>query len=203
MQQWGLRVRSSFLILHGDCHSELKVEKEKDNIHAEFEDLHLVESKYNGPRMEHYYLFTHLHFDILYNDDRVIEVSLSTDPTQVVDITMAAEDGSPTKAEFSYSVKWRPTTISFQDRMLKYQRYQFLPQHLEIHWFSIINSLITVLLLTAFLATILLKILKKDFARYNSALTDIEEDEYVVGLHGQIFGGKHIVRIGLVTLRSS
>ena len=107
-----------------------KVEKEKDSIHAEFEDLHLVESKYNGPRMEHYFLFTHLHFDILYNDDRVIEVSLSTDPTQVVDITEPEAEGGLTKAEFSFSVKWRPTKIEFEDRMLKYKRYQFLPQHL-------------------------------------------------------------------------
>ena len=169
-----------------------KVEKEKDSVHAQYEDLHLVESKLNGPRMEHYYLFTHLHFDVLYNDDRVIEVSLSTDPTQVVDITEPPADGSNTKAEFSYSVKWRTTTIQFQDRMLKYQRYQFLPQHLEIHWFSIINSLITVLLLTAFLATILLKILKKDFARYNAVLAE-EEDEYDEDesgwklVHGDVF----------------
>ena len=169
-----------------------KVEKEKDSIHAEFEDLHLVESKYNGPRMEHYFLFTHLHFDILYNDDRVIEVSLSTDPTQVVDITEPEADGGLTKAEFSFSVKWRPTKIEFEDRMLKYKRYQFLPQHLEIHWFSIINSLITVLLLVAFLATILLKILRKDFARYNTALQDDEEDyeEDETGwklVHGDVF----------------
>ena len=50
--------------------------------------------------------------------------------------------------EFSYSVKWKETHIPFDRRMEKYSRYSFLPQHLEIHWFSIINSCVTVLLLT-------------------------------------------------------
>ena len=48
----------------------------------------------------------------------------------------------------------------------KYSRYSFLPQHLEIHWFSIINSCVTVLLLTGFLATILMRVLKNDFVKY-------------------------------------
>ena len=37
---------------------------------------------------------------------------------------------------------------------------------LQIHWFSIINSCVTVLLLTGFLATILMRVLKKDFVKY-------------------------------------
>ena len=37
---------------------------------------------------------------------------------------------------------------------------------LQIHWFSIINSCVTVLLLTGFLATILMRVLRKDFLKY-------------------------------------
>jgi Endomembrane protein 70 len=37
---------------------------------------------------------------------------------------------------------------------------------LQIHWFSIINSCVTVLLLTGFLATILMRVLKNDFVKY-------------------------------------
>lgn len=37
---------------------------------------------------------------------------------------------------------------------------------LQIHWFSIINSCVTVLLLTGFLATILMRVLKNDFIKY-------------------------------------
>jgi len=38
---------------------------------------------------------------------------------------------------------------------------------LQIHWFSIINSCVTVLLLTGFLATILMRVLKNDFVKYS------------------------------------
>ena len=37
---------------------------------------------------------------------------------------------------------------------------------LQIHWFSIINSCVTVLLLTGFLATILMRVLKNDFMKF-------------------------------------
>ena len=36
----------------------------------------------------------------------------------------------------------------------------------QIHWFSIVNSCVTVLLLTGFLATILMRVLKADFIKY-------------------------------------
>ncbi len=75
-----------------------------------------------------YYLFTHIHFDILYNGDRVIEVNVSTDPSRTVDIT----EGENTIVDYTYSVKWRETTIPFEKRMDKYSRYSFLPQHLEV-----------------------------------------------------------------------
>ena len=37
---------------------------------------------------------------------------------------------------------------------------------MQIHWFSIVNSCVTVLLLTGFLATILMRVLKADFIKY-------------------------------------
>ena len=36
------------------------------------------------------------------------------------------------KAEFTYSVRWHATEVSYDRRMDKYRRYQFLPQHLEV-----------------------------------------------------------------------
>ena len=75
-----------------------------------------------------YYLFTHIHFDILYNGDRVIEVNVSTDPSRTVEIT----EGENVIVDWTYSVKWRETSIPFEKRMEKYSRYSFLPQHLEV-----------------------------------------------------------------------
>lgn len=39
-----------------------------------------------------YYLFTHIDFDIKYNDDRVIEINVLADPNQAIDISEDARD---------------------------------------------------------------------------------------------------------------
>jgi Endomembrane protein 70 len=91
----------------------------------------------------------------------VIEVSARTDTDAVSDLTEDKE----MEVEFLYSVKWKETTIPYERRMEKYSQASALPHHLEIHWFSIINSCVTVLLLTGFLATILMRVLKNDFVK--------------------------------------
>eukprot|EP00245_Coleochaete_scutata_P002916 TRINITY_DN14158_c0_g1_i1.p1 TRINITY_DN14158_c0_g1~~TRINITY_DN14158_c0_g1_i1.p1 ORF type:complete len:653 (-),score=99.92 TRINITY_DN14158_c0_g1_i1:950-2722(-) len=133
-----------------------------------------------------YYLFTHVHFEIHYNDDHVVEINVATDASRILDIT---EDTEAT-VTFTYSAKWIPTEKSFEKRMEKYARYSFLPQHLEIHWFSIINSCVTVLLLTGFLATILMRVLKNDFIKYSRADEEAAEDQEETGwkyIHGDVF----------------
>ena len=61
----------------------------------------------------------------------------------------------------------------YDDRMKRYADSTFLPTTFEIHWLSVLNSFVLVLLLTAFLAIILMKILKNDFSKY----MEIDEDE--------------------------
>ena len=48
----------------------------------------------------------------------------------------------------------------------KYKRTLISQNLHQIRWFSIFNSIVTVLLLTGFLATILVRVLKNDFLRY-------------------------------------
>ena len=108
-----------------------------------------------------YFLFKHIQFEVSYNKDRVIEIMAHMDPQSVVDLTEDKE----VEAEFMYTVKWKETEIPFEKRMEKYSQSSSLPHHLEIHWFSIINSCVTVLLLTGFLATILMRVLKNDFMK--------------------------------------
>jgi hypothetical protein len=68
---------------------------------------------------------------------------------------------------FTFSVEWVHTPeISYTQRMKRYADSTFLPSTFEIHWLSIINSFVLVMLLTAFLAIILMRILKKDFSKY-------------------------------------
>lgn len=132
-----------------------------------------------------YSLFTHVHFDILYNKDRVIEINVGYDSMYTVDIT----EDKKQSVKFTYSAKWKETDKSYDQRMEKYSRYSFLPQHLEIHWFSIINSCVTVLLLTGFLATILMRVLKNDFIKYSrdEEAADEQEETGWKYIHGDVF----------------
>lgn len=136
------------------------------------------------------YLFTHLHFHFAFNGDQVIEAMVSTDAkleTVLLDPASAAavahHDGkgesadSPGNVEFTYSVTWTPTDVPYSRRMEKYAKASFLPMHLEIHWFSIINSFVTVILLTGFLATIMMRVLKNDFVKY--------EQDVEIGVGGE------------------
>lgn len=131
-------------------------------------------------------LSTNLHFEIFYNEDRVIEISVAfSNPAYLVDITEDKE----VDVEFTYSVRWKSTQKSFDRRIEKYAKDSFLPQHLEIHWFSIINSCVTVLLLMGFLATILMRVLKNDFIKYSrdeEAPEDQEESGWKY-IHGDVF----------------
>jgi len=132
-----------------------------------------------------YYLFTHLDFSIAYNGERVIEVNVSADPLQRVDLAQ----GGARDVEFSYSVHWQQTHVAFADRMGRYAQSSFLPQSFEIHWLSIINSFVLVLLLTGFLSIILMRVLKNDFSRY-AAAEDEEDEEEETGwklVHGDVF----------------
>mmetsp|Transcript_1699 Transcript_1699/g.4580 ORF Transcript_1699/g.4580 Transcript_1699/m.4580 type:complete len:587 (-) Transcript_1699:241-2001(-) len=132
-----------------------------------------------------YYLFTHFHFEISFNDDKVIEINVSSDPDKTEEISLE----NLKTVSFSYSVNWLPTRITYEHRMDRYAKYSFLPQHMEIHWFSIINSCVTVLLLTGFLATILLRVLKNDFLKYtrDDEMGQEQEETGWKYLHGDVF----------------
>ncbi|KAJ4710189.1 Transmembrane 9 superfamily member [Melia azedarach] len=132
-----------------------------------------------------YFLYKHIQFDILYNKDRVIEISARMDPHSLVDLT----EDNEVDVEFMYSVKWKETETPFEKRMEKYSLSSSLPHHLEIHWFSIINSCVTVLLLTGFLATILMRVLKNDFMKYaqDEEAADDQEETGWKYIHGDVF----------------
>lgn len=133
-----------------------------------------------------YFLHKHLHFDFSFNGDRVIAVNISTELDRRADVSAHLDSSI---IDFTYSVKWVETDVPYERRMDTYARYSFLPQHLEIHWFSIINSCVTVLLLTGFLATILMRVLKNDFIKFMHDDESAEEQEEVGWkyLHGDIF----------------
>lgn len=59
----------------------------------------------------------------------------------------------------------------------------------QIHWFSIVNSCVTVVLLTGFLATILMRVLKNEFLKYtkDEELAEEQEESGWKYLHGDVF----------------
>jgi flagellar biosynthesis/type III secretory pathway M-ring protein FliF/YscJ len=73
-----------------------------------------------------------------------------------------------------------PPAAQFDKRMEKFSQQSFLPQHLEIHWFSIVNSLVLVLLLLGILATIFMRVLRRDFAKFTRD-DELGEDSEEVG----------------------
>lgn len=137
------------------------------------------------PNDHKYYLFKHLLFEIFYNKDRVIEINARADSNALVDLTEDRE----IDVDFMYSVKWKETEVTFENRMEKYSSSSTHSRHLEIHWFSIINSCVTVLLLTGFLATILMRVLKNDFVKYahDEETADDQEETGWKYIHGDVF----------------
>ena len=69
------------------------------------------------------------------------------------------------KINFSYEVVWRESGILFHDRYDKYLDPSFF-QH-RIHWFSIFNSFMMVIFLVGLVSMILMRTLRKDYARYS------------------------------------
>lgn len=103
-----------------------------------------------------YYLFNHVQFDVLYNGNQIIEIHAFCDPNHSVDITEDVD----MDIKFTYSVSWKETSTPFKDRMNRYSRASLIAFNQKIHWFSFINSIVIILLLTGFLSMLLMRNLK-------------------------------------------
>lgn len=97
------------------------------------------------------------------------------------------EAGATSSVDLTYSANWVSTTVKFEDRRKYYAQSTNpnLKAELEIHWLSIMNSFVLVILLTGFLAIIIMRVLRSDYARY--AKTDEIEDGMVFFLKIYLF----------------
>eukprot|EP00123_Amoebidium_parasiticum_P017535 comp23892_c2_seq1/m.41966 comp23892_c2_seq1/g.41966 ORF comp23892_c2_seq1/g.41966 comp23892_c2_seq1/m.41966 type:complete len:558 (-) comp23892_c2_seq1:158-1831(-) len=115
-----------------------------------------------------HYLYTHKKFEIFFNNDQIIEVTLQHDNKAPI---------VPGKElVFTYEVRWHPTDTSFEDRFDKFLDPMFFKH--KIHWFSIFNSFMMVIFLVGLVAMILMRTLRRDYARYSREedLDDMERD---------------------------
>ncbi|XP_048450173.1 transmembrane 9 superfamily member 1-like, partial [Rhincodon typus] len=109
-------------------------------------------------------LWTHLDFHVEFNGDRVIYANVSVRDVKPFSLD---ELRAPVSMAHTYSVYWHETSFPYERRGERLRDSSFFPRTLEIHWLSIINSMVLVFLLTGFVVIILMRVLRNDFARYN------------------------------------
>ncbi|KAG1714191.1 Transmembrane 9 superfamily member 1 [Nymphon striatum] len=132
------------------------------------------------PHTHKIFLWTHFSFVISYNQDQIVSTNVSMKSDKY--IRLDDSDG-PTDVTFSYSISWVPTTIKYIDRIKLLQDFSIFPKSLEVHWLSVINSMVLVFLLIGFIIVILTRVLRNDFARYNTGneeqvMDDVDGDDY-------------------------
>eukprot|EP00041_Stephanoeca_diplocostata_P015709 m.300809 g.300809 ORF g.300809 m.300809 type:complete len:597 (-) comp20131_c0_seq2:327-2117(-) len=129
------------------------------------------------------YIYTHKRFDIGVNGNQIVDVNMTADNRVKI------ADGVDVR--FTYEVVWHNSQTDFVKRYEKYLDPTFF-QH-RIHWFSIFNSFMMVLFLVGLVTMIMMRTLRKDYARYSrdDDLEDLERDlgdEYGwKQVHGDVF----------------
>ena len=86
---------------------------------------------------------------------------------------------------FTYSVHWEQSDIRWASRWDVYLNMS----DVQIHWFSIINSVVVVFFLSGIITMIIIRTLRRDIARYNTD-EDLEESIEETGwklVHGDVF----------------
>lgn len=113
-----------------------------------------------------YYIYTHKKFEFGFNGDQIVDVNMTTENKALLQLGATIS--------FSYEVIWKKSSVKYEDRFDKYLDPNFF-QH-RIHWFSIFNSFMMVIFLIGLVSMILMRTLRKDYARYAK---DEEMDDLV------------------------
>ena len=129
---------------------------------------HMAELSGNEVSDLHPYVYTTRNLIISYNKDQVVKVDLTSDPKSLKQVKEGAE------LEFALHVQFEQTPDEFHSRFDRYLDHEFFKH--PIHWFSVFNSFMMVLFLMGLVALILLRTLKKDYARYG-LIHDLEDGD--------------------------
>lgn len=138
---------------------------------------HLSESGFLPHRHE-VFLWVHHHFRIEHNGNHIIAANVTTKDHQPINLDNVQV---PIEITFTYSVKWIKSDATYEERQKRLHDSSFFPKTLEIHWLSIINSMVLVFLLIGFVVIILTRVLKNDFAKSNM---DPDEEDLDVDDNG-------------------
>ncbi len=99
-------------------------------------------------------------------------------------VPLALTEGT-TEVVYSYDVTWEYSPIKWASRWDTY----LLMGDEQIHWFSIVNSLMIVLFLSGMVAMIMLRTLHADLNRYNASepTDDVDDETGWKLVHGDVF----------------
>lgn len=152
-----------------------------------------------------YWLNNHLQFTVLYHPDpkgesarvvgfEVVPMSVHHRPSEGEHLnscpnsraeSVELQEVSEGEIIFTYDVLFKQSNIHWASRWDSY----LLTRNDQIHWFSIINSLMIVIFLSGMVAMIMLRTLHRDIAKYNQ-LETVEEAQEESGwklVHGDVF----------------
>ncbi|XP_022853149.1 transmembrane 9 superfamily member 8-like, partial [Olea europaea var. sylvestris] len=161
-----------------------------------------LKGKYSGSKDEKYFLHNHLSFTVKYHKDQqteaarivgfeVVPFSVKheyegqwSEDTHLVTCDphakrMVSSSNSPQEVEdkqeaiFTYDVAFEESQVKWASRWDTY----LLMSDDQIHWFSIVNSLMIVLFLSGMVAMIMLRTIYRDISKYNELETQEEAQE--------------------------
>ncbi|KAL2480171.1 Transmembrane 9 superfamily member 7 [Abeliophyllum distichum] len=170
-------------------------------------------AKFSGMKDQRYFIFNHLKFKVKYHQDPDTDTALvvgfevtplsiqhkyttwDDDNTQLTTCKhgtktvlqpgiVPQEIESDTEIVFTYDVSFESSDIKWASRWDTY----LLMNDDQIHWFSIINSLIIVLFLSGMVAMIMMKTLYREIANYNQLDQDeVHEESGWKLVHADVF----------------
>ncbi|XP_076840236.1 transmembrane 9 superfamily member 4 [Brachyhypopomus gauderio] len=159
-----------------------------------------------------YYLHNHLSFILYFHKEKVEEeeehnyrvvrfevvpLSVNLDALKVDGTTgrctLPESSGSAQEIDtskensvlFTYSVHWEESPVKWASRWDTY----LTMSDVQIHWFSIVNSVVVVFFLSGILSMIIIRTLRKDIANYNREddIEDTMEESGWKNVHGDVF----------------
>ncbi|RLM62271.1 transmembrane 9 superfamily member 9-like [Panicum miliaceum] len=150
-----------------------------------------VKGQYAGSKDEKVFIHNHLTFLVKYHKDETTELSRIVGFEVKPFSKLVTNSDTPQEVEagkeiiFTYDVGFEESDVKWASRWDTY----LLMTDDQIHWFSIVNSLMIVLFLSGMVAMIMLRTLYRDISRYNQLETEEEAQEETGWklVHGDVF----------------
>ena len=136
-------------------------------------------------------IFTRQHFNISYNNDRVIDVVLTAEAPFKLELGRVVK--------FTYSAEWHPTTRGKAERRARYKNDEFFKT--SVRYLALVNTVVVVLVLVILTWCILMRSLGNDLVRYQKELEinafeiDFRAERGWKMLHADVFRTPRLVHV--------